>query len=239
MVETGVTSNRNFFNRVNGMIKIAIIGSGQIGSRHLQALSLIDRPVSIQVVDPDQNSIKMAQERFSQVQSTGNVNHIEYLKNTDELSECLDVVIVATSSNVRRSVLEKLLHYKKVQYLILEKVLFQKIEDLYFVQNLLVKKGTKSWVNCSRRMVPFYQKLKEKFNNTHILNYTVSGSKIGIGCNAIHYLDMFAYLSKQNNLKLFSNQLDKNIITSKRKGFIEFTGTLYGNLSANNQFVLN
>ena len=34
------------------MINVALIGAGQLGSRHLQALALSEIPMNIEVVDP-------------------------------------------------------------------------------------------------------------------------------------------------------------------------------------------
>lgn len=210
------------------MLTIAIIGSGQIGSRHLQAISLIDRPVSVQVVDPDAESLKIAKERFIQCGISVNVLNLDFLESISDLSDDLDLVIVATGAKVRRPVVEALIAQKKVRYLILEKFLFQKTEDLKYIKELLYNAGVKAWVNCPYRMVPFYKELKTKFEKITKFDYSVSGSLIGIGCNAIHYLDMLAYFSGQSDFKLFNDALDKDVIPSKRHGFIEFTGTLHG-----------
>jgi hypothetical protein len=220
------------------MHTIAIIGSGQIGSRHLQAFSLIDRPVSVQVVDPDTESLKVAKERLNQCGELANVLKVDFLDSINALSDNLDLVIVATGAKVRRSVVESLLTQKKVRFLILEKFLFQKAEDLQYINELLNNAGVKTWVNCPFRMVPFYKELKTKINKTTSLDYNVSGSLIGIGCNAIHYLDMLAYFSGQSDFKLFNDLLDKAIIPSKRPGFIEFTGTLHGVSPEGSRFVL-
>jgi malate/lactate dehydrogenase len=45
-------------------LKISIIGTGQIGSRHLQALSHLKEVVQIQLVDPSQNFLETACQRF-------------------------------------------------------------------------------------------------------------------------------------------------------------------------------
>jgi len=220
------------------MTTIAIIGSGQIGSRHLQAISLIDRPVFVQVVDPDAESLKVAKERFNQCGKSENVLNVEFLGSIQDLSDNLDFVIVATGAKVRRPVVEALIAQKKVRYLILEKFLFQKTEDLHFIKELLDNAGVKTWVNCPFRMVPFYKELKTKFGRTTKFDYSVSGSLIGIGCNAIHYFDMLAFFSGQSDFKLVNDLLDKTIIPSKRPGFIEFTGTLHGESSAGSLFSL-
>lgn len=121
------------------MVNIAIIGSGQIGSRHLQALSQLNRITNIQIVDPNYKSLERARERFLQVQENKYAQKVEYLQNIVDLSNNLELVIIATSSDVRREVIEKLLLQKKVRYIILEKVLFQKIKDFAVVNNLLVR----------------------------------------------------------------------------------------------------
>lgn len=213
------------------MLNIAIIGAGQIGSRHLQALSQLNRITNIQIVDPNYKSLERARERFLQVQENKYVQKVEYLKNIKDLSNNLELVIIATSSDVRREVIEKLLLQKKVRYVILEKVLFQKIKDFAVVNDLLMRNNVKIWVNCPRRMNDFYKKLKSKFKEVKRVDYRVSSSNMGIGCNSIHFLDLFVFLTGQINFVLFSDQLDSNIIMSKRPGFIEFTGTLYGTSS--------
>ena len=51
------------------MKTIAIIGAGQLGSRHLQALVAVDFPLTVQVVDPSNEALKIAThiERLSQL----------------------------------------------------------------------------------------------------------------------------------------------------------------------------
>lgn len=208
---------------------IAIIGAGQLGSRHLQALALMDRPTVLQVVDPSIQALNISRERFGQVQSDAkNILKVEYFSKIDELSDCLDVVVVATNANVRRSVIEELLKSKSVRYLILEKVVFQTSDDFAFVNALFEKEHVKAWVNCPRRMWPVYQRLQEKMQDAQFVDYRATGSQWGLGCNSIHLLDHYAFLTKQTDFALFGDQLDAGFIASKRQGFIEFTGTLLG-----------
>jgi hypothetical protein len=125
-----------------------------------------------------------------------------------------------------------------VRYLILEKVLFQKIIDYKAVSDLLSQKGVAAWVNCPRRVWPFYRELRDKFCGVENVDYTVSGSNLGIGCNAIHYIDHMAFLTGQDKFTFYGDQLDVDIIPSKRPGFIEFTGTLSGRSTDKSQITL-
>ena len=46
------------------MINIAIIGAGELGSRHLQALAHLEEDATIQVVDSSEESRQITMERF-------------------------------------------------------------------------------------------------------------------------------------------------------------------------------
>ena len=58
----------------------------------------------------------------------------------------MDIVIIATGADVRRKVIEELLEQAHVSYLLLEKVLFQRLEDYDVVASLLERKQAKAFV---------------------------------------------------------------------------------------------
>ncbi|MHB1126563.1 MAG: Gfo/Idh/MocA family oxidoreductase [Bacillota bacterium] len=210
------------------MINICIIGAGQLGSRHLQALSLIDRKVFIQMVDPNEASLEIARKRFLEMKNNNNVKSLKYLTSIEALPNEIDLVIVATTADVRYSVLKTLLEKRQVRYLILEKILFQKVEDYSNIGKLIISKGIPAWVNCPRRIWPLYQHIKNKFVDVNQIEYSVSGSNWGLASNAIHFIDCFSFITGENNLDLTSEYLDAKIMNSNRPGFIEFTGSLLG-----------
>jgi hypothetical protein len=203
---------------------IAIVGSGQLGSRHLQALSKSD--YNIFVVDSSEESLAIAKSRFDEVNSGFNGN-INYQTQISELPEQIDVCIVATSSKVRARVIESLLENSRVTYLVLEKVLFTTLPEYDTIGTLLEATGTKAWVNCPRRLYPVYNRIREELQGERI-QMQLTGNNWGLGCNGIHILDLFAFLTRNSNIKLSSEHLDPIIHESKRPGYIEFTGTLLG-----------
>lgn len=208
------------------LIHVAIIGAGQLGSRHLQAMTLTDTLLSLEIVDPVQESLSMAEKRYKEMPANSLIKDITFHKNIDDLYEMLDVVIIATTSKSRRLVIEQLLARKKVKYLILEKVLFPALNDYDEIQKLLLKHKVKAWVNCGRRMMSFYRNLKTIFQSENNLVMTVFGANWGLGCNSIHFLDLYAFLSNQNQFETDIETLDDHWIDSKRSGYIEFTGSL-------------
>lgn len=213
-------------------IRIALVGAGQIGSRHLQAIGRIQKwPVEVHVVEPDPVSAGLAQDRLHEVvphSDSGSLRAV-FCRGIEQLPSDIDFAIVATSSAVRRACIEALLARSSVEYLLLEKVLFQKEEDYPAVGRLLAAKGTKTWVNCARRLWPLYQAIqKDLAPAAEPIDLQVTGSRWGLGCNAIHLLDLFAFLTRNTDLELDCRKLDPDPIPSKRPGYLEFTGLLAG-----------
>lgn len=203
---------------------IAIIGVGQLGSRHLQGLAKSSKQFQISVVDPNKKSLIVAKQRFNEVSRFGNGN-VSYHQNISDLPAEIDLVIIATTANVRREVVEKLLEQCHLKYLILEKVVFQKSEDFNSIQKLLLDNGIKSWINCARRTFPFYKKLKKKILGEKII-IKVEGNNWGLACNGIHMIDLLVFLTEKTDIKINTNELENIIVDSKRNAFKELKGRL-------------
>ena len=202
---------------------LAIIGVGQLGSRHLQSLADLDREkFNIFVFDTNKNSLEIAKERYKQSVKAHSPK-VFYTDDFSELPKEFQTVIVATSSLVRRKAVENLLQQSKVQFLILEKFLFPSIEDYKTISDLILEQGVIAYVNTPRRTFDYYESLKP--NISFPFHLTVSGSNWGLACNTIHYLDLFSYFSGNEDIDIINN-LDEGIQESKRAGYIEFTGSL-------------
>lgn len=219
------------------MYKVAIIGAGQLGSRHLQGLKTANHEMSIYVIDKSIDSINIARERYMQVSDNIYPKAIHFCSSIDDLPFELDVVIIATGSKPRASLTKLLLNHSKVYNIVFEKVLFQRLEDYDDIEVLLQNNGVKAWVNCVRRLWNFYEGIQHSFFNTSP-SFVVTGGNWGIGCNAIHFIDLYAYLTGCNDYKLDTEGLDKVLYDSKRAGYKEFNGCLSGSFSNNGKFAL-
>ena len=206
------------------MKKIYIVGAGQLGSRHLQALKNVKTSLKVKVVDPSKKSLEVAKERYDSMEGPGR-HEIEYLEKIAGGGKDIDLAIIATNSNARRQVVEELLEKSKVKYFILEKLLFRKREDHEKIGKLLKKSGSRAWVNCSMRNMPFYAGLRKELKGSQV-SYLVTGSQYGLVTNSIHYIDHAAYLAGDLVYSVDTTGLDRCPIESKRKAFKELTGTL-------------
>lgn len=218
--------------------RLAVIGAGQIGSRHLQALALLDRPVSLEIVDPNPASLETAKARLAEIPAGPFPRGVQYHSSLENLSPDLDLAIVATHSDIREQVVTDLLAAKRVRYLVLEKLLFQSLGSYERVASLLKRTGVKAWVNCPRRLWPEYIELKARLAGFRWLDLSVTGTQWGLGSNAIHFLDLLSFLSGPADFTLFAELLDPVIPLAKRPGYVEFGGTLCGTSSRNGHVVM-
>jgi hypothetical protein len=215
------------------MNNIAVIGAGNIGRRHLQALSnLNNSEMTLFAVDPSSEALDLAKKLYEDVKS----NHSPVLHFIDQVSDLpnnMFTVIVATSSYERATVTKTLLSLNNnIKYIIFEKVLFQDLADYHEVTRLLNMRKIKSWVNCFRRGIVFYQNLKEKLKDHELISFSVRGNNWGISSNAIHFIDLIHYLNYFDNYKLTSH--DFQILESKRRGYYDLIGGLEGTFGGNN-----
>lgn len=211
-------------------MNIAIIGAGQLGSRHLQALSFLKGDVFIQVLDPNPESLNVARLRMQSTDYDRNRITVEYIDSYSELNSMLNVAIVATGADVRCRAILSLFEVADVHNLILEKVLFQHADEYELVEEIIAERNVSAWVNCPRRTFEIYKDIKSQINQ-QILHMSVTGGDWGLACNAIHYFDLFAYLTSSPIKQISTSDLLKKTISSKRENFIELVGTLNANTS--------
>jgi hypothetical protein len=221
------------------MYNIALIGAGQLGSRHLQGLAKIQFLSKIYVIDPDVQALELARDRYHEM--GGNLLVAELLLKTsiDELPQQLDLVIVATNSNIRAAIIKSVLSKCAVRNFIFEKILFQKEKDYFEISELLKQKGINAWVNCPRRLFNGFRLLKELFSKNEPIFLSVTGGNWGLGCNSIHFIDLFAFITEDYDIELSMQFLSPVLLESKRSGFKEFAGTLIGKQKSGSTIILN
>jgi hypothetical protein len=154
------------------------------------------------------------------------IKSVEFMSSLEGFNKPVELAIIATNADIRRNVILDLMSKSRIKYLILEKVVFPSIADFEEVIPLLNEKNIKAWVNCSRRMYPFFQKLKKRTIKSKKIEIVVEGSFWGLGSNIIHMLDLLAFLTEETKYELDLSKLDQQIYQTKRENFIEFGGEI-------------
>ena len=212
-------------------MNILVIGSGQLGSRHLQSLIKSKEKLNIFVVDKSTESLALAKSRVAEIPNISD-SHINYHESLDDCKATdFFLTIIATSSKPRLYLLEEVLRRFEIQHIILEKFLFQDLESYEKASSLIDLNGLSVFVNCPLRTYPIFKEIKKQISLTRsaVQMHYIGGEWVSMGCNSIHYIDLLAYLAKSELQNINTSYIDSEIIPSKRPGFIEFTGTVICN----------
>nr|XP_006823241.1 PREDICTED: uncharacterized protein LOC100367900 [Saccoglossus kowalevskii] len=228
---------------------VLIIGLGNIGSRHLQALAKMEFAVDITCVEIRGASLERARKIYEAEPKIHPQPTVKYYKSVVDIvkGKTFDICIIATCSDVRRMNIETVLERFKVKYMILEKnvsyiahilvtnslgiyiqVLFQTADDHFKVRDLLVKHGVHAYVNAHWGASPMGRYVKQ--NMKEPVNLHVQGNGWGLCCNAIHLLHYAMFLNNSKDVTFGECRFDPGYEECKRPGFLELYGSLVGTI---------
>lgn len=207
---------------------IAIIGAGQLGSRHLQGLKKAQVPMNIYVLDASKESLAICEQRYNEIAENELIGNCFFTTQWDALPQNIDIAIVATGSKPRCVIIHELVEKHHCHQLVLEKFLFPKMSQYDEISKLFHQNKVQAWVNCSRRYFDGYHKLRQLLLNDGPIHIVMEGKNWGLCCNSIHFIDLFAYLSDTKQIDFDCSGIDPKIYESKRSGYIEMTGTIKG-----------
>jgi len=216
---------------------VVIAGAGQLGSRYLQGLARCTMPLRIHVLDIDMASLAVARERWQEAAPSDTPHSVEFHSILAELPVVLDVAIIATTAAVRPQLVQSIAQHASVRFWILEKVLAQSEAGLDALA-VAVASSAGAWVNTPRRMLAWHQQIGVQLHRGAPLTLKVSGGAWGLACNAIHFLDMFAWWSGENLQEVLTERLSAHWFDAKRVGNSEIMGTLEARFSGGSKAFL-
>jgi predicted dehydrogenase len=206
-------------------MKVAIIGCGNLGSRHAESLAKHKDVESISIVDPSDSGLRITLDR---IMSTGYEGSISCFKNLSDVSGPFDLAVISTSSAERLKSLDTLIQNADPKNVLLEKLLAANAYDLAGIRDIASKSLSRFWVNCPMPFFSHYQTIQENCAIKHSstpLEYSVRGSNFGLVSNSIHYLDHFSVLTGRQ-VEQITLEPDCSVIDSKRTGYKELIGRL-------------
>jgi hypothetical protein len=219
-------------------MRVIIIGSGQLGSRHLQGVLKNLDVTQVWVIDEWESSLKLAEERAREIVHTAVVS---YRLGFTDLPLEVDLCIVSGTANIRLKNCQRILSLVRIHFLLLEKILYNSIEDFEKSVSFFSEfPDLKVFVNHPRRIYSFYQVLKRNMNgfDNQKWNVEVSGNDWGLACNALHYVDLWSYLRETEPLHFDFNQQGNITVSSKRSSFIEIRGSLSVDFTNGDKMIL-
>ena len=197
------------------MVNVCLIGCGGVGRRHLEAMLKVKNDINIEVVEPN----------IENTPTTLVGQNINYFSKIEDVSNNIDICLIATTANVRKKVILELVSKKNVKFMILEKVVFQNEKDFDEILKLFEEKNIKSWVNCHLRAQPIYKELKTQsiisYDTTMTYEYS---DDFTLSSSAIHILDLFSYLCDDYDLEIQDIVTDTELKSSRHSGCVDFNG---------------
>ena len=195
-----------------------IVGFGGMGCRHAQSLIDANSDSLVYIFEPND---KIYESNLDLIGQSMN-NKVHRLSNFDQINFKIDFCVVATSSEPRFEILMELLDYE-IPHFLVEKVVFQ--SDSQF-KNLKKSLGReKIFVNFVNRYFETYIDIKKGIRKRPF-SIDVIGGDFGLGCNALHYFDLFKYFGGKDPV-LSNFSLSEDSRGNKRgSSYKEFEGQI-------------
>ncbi|MHA7646443.1 Gfo/Idh/MocA family oxidoreductase [Nitrosopumilus sp. S4] len=211
------------------MKKICLVGCGNVGSRHLQAIAKLDFEIDVDIVEPIKDAIEMGKKRLDEIKYNDATHKFSWYKNIQELKDKPDLTIVATIATGRANMLCKLADMGHSRFLI-EKMVCQSNKEYENILTKFHQKNIKAWINTNPRCFSSYQKLKEFFGDSKKIHFSVTASNVSaLGTNAVHYMDLFSYFIDDYKIIMNGEMLIHKIFPNKRgSDLMEFAGMITG-----------
>ncbi|KAF0165448.1 MAG: dehydrogenase [Rhodocyclaceae bacterium] len=217
---------------------VCVSGAGQLGSRYLQGLAKCRMPLRIHVHDVVAEALERARQRWSEVHGAESDHEVLFHEAVETLPREFDIVIVATTADVRPALLGKIARHAAVRFWVLEKVLAQSLSGLDEIV-AGVGSGANAWVNTPRRMMPWHQAIKAQLGLARPMTLRMEGGAWGLACNAVHVLDLLAWWTGETLQSLITDRLIPPWYESKRRGVWEIAGVLEARFSGGSCAVLD
>ncbi len=210
------------------MLRIIIIGCGNIGFRHFQSILTIRENVEITLFDKIIKNYQIFLQEFDRRKIIRQKIEVKTIKSLNKLNYPIDFAIISTSSYGRPELIKKLFSKQVPKFLILEKFLFQEKRNYNYFATFFKKNNCLVYVN--QWMSGEFKFLKKYLDVKKNIHMKISGRNWGLCCNSVHYIDLFKSFIRDKEIFITKNKLRNEIFESKRNGYFE----LYGNFSLSN-----
>lgn len=199
---------------------VAIVGCGALGTHHAYGVSKSQLVETLYLVDPSAAATTLSAQSLNRLPSRPNI--VE-LTSASALPPELDLAIVATTAFGRLEIVKELLENVRVENLILEKLLEQSGDRIRQLVSSC-SPVTNVWVNHSRRMMAWHQRMGDFIAPRGLQSMSVAGPSWGFVTSTTHYMDLVAFWTNQHAQQLHWEIDDLGWVESKRHGAKELIG---------------
>ncbi|MFH1581701.1 MAG: hypothetical protein ABIC39_06450 [Pseudomonadota bacterium] len=220
--------------------KVLLVGCGQLGSRHLQAIASLKEVGEIQVVDPFEGSLELGKARIKEISDLNPDIKFEWFTSLNNCSSAGDICVVSTQSRGRCALIKQIAGELGYKNFLIEKIVSQSIAEYQDLMSFARKNKLSIWVNCKTRAYSIHKYIKSKISPNETFIFSNIGGNHGLGNNGLHAADLFIFYDGSKQIKVTGSRIDPVLHPSKRgKGVYDLSGSLYGYTDKGNDFALS
>lgn len=220
--------------------RVLIVGCGELGSRHLQAVASLPEVREVEVVDPRPEALELGRQRLAEIPDCSPSISFDWLPSLEKATKGGDLCIIATQADVRCQLLYEAVETLGYSTFLLEKLVAQSVQDYKRVVDFSRRKGLSVWVNCQARAHPLHRHVKECLDPSEPIIFNVVGGNYGLVTNGVHAVDLFAFYDGATWIESLECQVDPILYPSSRgEGLFDLSGTLRGGTKKGSQFTLS
>ncbi|MFC1856972.1 hypothetical protein ACFL9U_02980 [Thermodesulfobacteriota bacterium] len=219
--------------------KVLLIGCGQLGSRHLQAIARLPEISQIHVIDPNPEALALGKRRLSEIDTVHPPDNVEWHTSPDKSCHNGSLCIVATQAPGRVERIKEAAEGLGYRRFLIEKIVTQSVAEYQDLLGFSNERGMSVWVNCQLRTFDIYRHIKERLAPGEPIIFSRIGGNQGLANNGAHTADLFLFLDGSNRIEFVGARIDPVLHPSRRNPDIsDLSGALYGKTAKGSDFML-
>ena len=220
-------------------MRVLIVGCGQLGSRHLQAVASLAQVKEVEVVAPRLSALKLGQDRLNEMSDCQSSISFRWLTKLNEASKEADLCVLATQADCRLDLFQEIIKLINCKKFIFEKLVAQSMKEYEELLSIASGRNLSIWINCKARAHDSHKRVKSNLDLKDPIIFTVSGGNHGLANNGVHAADLFVFFDGAKKIEWDGGHIDPILHPSKRGNRIfDLSGTMVGHTEKGSHFAI-
>jgi predicted dehydrogenase len=219
---------------MDNKMKVAIVGTGRMGGRHIEAALKQGFDV-VGICDLQTSALEKMATDYPVLKHKCFTSYAEMLEVTKP-----NAVVVATTAPSHCELVLKAAT-SAVKYILCEKPMASSISDCRLMIETCERHKVILSVNHQKRFITQYKLIKEIISKDELGEFRgmiVSTGNVGLAMNGSHYLELFSYLSKQNIASVQFWKDDEKHINPRGPQYTDISGQLRATTPKGHRFFM-
>lgn len=218
--------------------KLLLVGCGELGSRHLQAMAQLSDVEEIHVIDPREESLALGRARLKELGDQLNKNiRFFWYRGPEKDAAGGELCIVATQAKGRCALIKEIADQLGYSRFLIEKIVAQSVPEYADLLKFCAQKNLIVWVNCKTRAYGIHQYIRAKLDLTEPIIFTRVAGAYGLATNGIHTADLFNFYDGCGSIQGVLTRVD-NMVQVTKRGQYDLNGALYGKTEKESDLVI-